>query len=350
LPCSVNAKIPIMKKRVEGLSKPAFRLIIIAVLICAAFANWSCSERSYSRPAVSATLATLHLESSALVYIADDQHFFDKNGLSLKILEYDSGVETLGAVQNGQADLAGLSEFVTVRNIMQAQKVKVLGSFDKCLSASLMAIKSRGINQLADLAGKRIGLPLATAAEFYLDRFLEINGLDFKDLTLVDLAPSSWMEAVAAGKADAIAGWPPYLEQIQNRFPNDTLSWPIQSDQPVFGLVVSNSDWADKNPEANLRFWKSLAQAEDLARRKPDLAKEIVQKHLSFDKAYVDTIWPQYSFTISLDQSLIIAMEEEARWLIDENMTPQKSVPNFLKYISESGLKAASQAAVTIIR
>jgi ABC-type nitrate/sulfonate/bicarbonate transport system substrate-binding protein len=339
-----------MKKCLGRLNKPALALFTIILLLFSASASWSCSPRTYSGEVVSATMATLRLETSTLVYIADDQHFFDKNGLSLKITEYDTGVETIGAVQNGQADIAGLSEFVTVRNIMQAQKVSVLGTFNKSLTDSLIALKSRGIGQLADLVGKRIGLPLGTAAQFYLDRFLEINGLDLEGLIQVNLAPSDWMGAISSGQVDAIAGWTPYLGQIQQRFSNDTLSWPIQSDQPVFGLVVGSSDWTNRNSEANIRFWKSLVQAEDLARRNPDLAKEIVRKHLSYDKAYVEAIWPQYDFEISIDQALIIAMEDEARWLIDENMISQKSVPNFLDYINESGLKSAKPASVTIIR
>jgi ABC-type nitrate/sulfonate/bicarbonate transport system substrate-binding protein len=339
-----------MTKRREGLSKTAFTLIILATILFVAFANWSCSARSYSGGTVSATVAALRLENSALVYIADDQHFFEKNGLSLKILEYDTGVETLGAVLNGQADIAELSEFVTVRNILQAQKINVLGTFNKSLTDSIVALKSRGINQLSDLAGKRIGLPLGTAAQFYVQRFLELNGLDSKNLTLVDLPPANWVEAISSGKVDAIAGWVPYSKQIQDLFPDDSVLWLIQNDQPVFGLAVGSSEWAGKNPEAARRFWKALAQAEDFTKQNQDLAKEIVRKHLSYSKSYMDTIWPQYNFAISLDQSLIIAMEDEARWLIDENMTSQKTVPNFLDYINESGLKAARPASVTIIR
>ncbi|MGE5838514.1 MAG: nitrate ABC transporter substrate-binding protein, partial [Deltaproteobacteria bacterium] len=74
------------------------------------------------------------------------------------------------------------------------------------------------------------------------------------------------------------------------------------------------------------------------------------RKQMNFDAAYVEIIWPRYQFALSLDQSLITAMEAEARWMIKNNLTNQRQVPDFLKYIYEDGLKAAKPEAVTIIR
>jgi NitT/TauT family transport system substrate-binding protein len=51
---------------------------------------------------------------------------------------------------------------------------------------------------------------------------------------------------------------------------------------------------------------------------------------------------------LTLDQSLILAMEDEARWMISNNLTTEKTVPNFLDYIYAYGLKSVKPAAVTI--
>ena len=54
--------------------------------------------------------------------------------------------------------------------------------------------------------------------------------------------------------------------------------------------------------------------------------------------------------SFSLDQSLITAMEDEARWMIKNNLTTEKQVPDFLNYIYVDGLKAVKPGAVNIIR
>ncbi len=43
-------------------------------------------------------------------------------------------------------------------------------------------------------------------------------------------------------------------------------------------------------------------------------------------------------------------MEDEGRWMINNNLTPEKQIPNFLDYIFMDGLKAIKPEAVNIIR
>jgi NitT/TauT family transport system substrate-binding protein len=75
-----------------------------------------------------------------------------------------------------------------------------------------------------------------------------------------------------------------------------------------------------------------------------------MQKRLNYDGAYIEMVWPQYTFSLSLDQPLITAMEDETRWMISNNLTTEKQVPDFLNYIYEDGLKAVKPEAVKIIR
>jgi NitT/TauT family transport system substrate-binding protein len=250
----------------------------------------------------------------------------------------------------GEADMAGPTEFVIVGNVLKKQRISVLGSIEKGLTMSLIGLKTRGISGVADLAGKRIGLARRTISEFYLGRFLDLHGMKVKDVVLVDLPPSKWLGAVSSGDVDAIVGWSPYSTQLQERFTNETVSWQVQSGQQLFGVIVSSNDWVAQHPETVIRFWRSLTQAEEFLIRHPDEAKAIVRKRLNYDEAYMDIVWPQTTFSISLDQSLIVAMEDEARWMISNSLTTEKQVPDFLKYIYEDGLKAVKPEVVKIIR
>jgi NitT/TauT family transport system substrate-binding protein len=64
----------------------------------------------------------------------------------------------------------------------------------------------------------------------------------------------------------------------------------------------------------------------------------------------METIWRENQFSLSLDQSLITAIENEARWMIKNKLTAEKSMPNFPDFISEDALKAIKPNAVNIIR
>ena len=63
----------------------------------------------------------------------------------------------------------------------------------------------------------------------------------------------------------------------------------------------------------------------------------------------LDKVWSQNQFSLSLDQSLILAMQDEAQWLISNNLTNATTVPNFINYVYRDGLKSVKPGAVNII-
>jgi NitT/TauT family transport system substrate-binding protein len=128
------------------------------------------------------------------------------------------------------------------------------------------------------------------------------------------------------------------------------VAFPIQSGQPGYGAITCRNDWIKAHPEIVHQFLKSLAQAEDYLTRNPGAAKAIVRKRLNYDDGFTETIWSENQFSLSLDQSLVTAMEDEARWMIKNKLTTEKQVPDFLNYIYEDGLKKIKPEAVNIIR
>ncbi|MHB0976305.1 MAG: ABC transporter substrate-binding protein [Candidatus Aquicultorales bacterium] len=60
----------------------------------------------------SIVMAYSPFESTALVWIAEKQGFFGRNGLKVIPRKYDSGAESLDGMLNGEADIAvGVAEF-----------------------------------------------------------------------------------------------------------------------------------------------------------------------------------------------------------------------------------------------
>ncbi len=97
------------------------------------------------------------------------------------------------------------------------------------------------------------------------------------------------------------------------------------------------------------RFLESLSQAEDFVINHPAQAKAIVKNQMSLSDAYADKVWSQNQFSLSLDQSLLVAMQDEAQWLINNNLTNALFVPNFVDYVYVDGLNSVKPGAVNII-
>jgi len=327
-------------------------IAVVIVVLGAAFVLWTRAPKGYSGKMESITIGYSPFESTGLIWIAEDQHFFSRNGLNVTLRKYDTGVGSLDGMVRGEADIAvGVTEYPMVGRVLQKARIRTIGIIDKIELIHLVGRKDRGIEKVSDLKGKRVGTTLRTIAHFYLGRFLNLNGMNMQDITLIDVkTPAEWVNAVANGDIDAIATAQPYAYLAKERLGANAVFWSAQGGQPLFALIISAGEWITKHPELVTRVLKSLAQAEEYVIRNPAEAKVIVQKSLNLNAAYIETVWSQNQFSLSLDQSLITAMEDEARWMIKNNLTTEKKVPDFNDYIYVDGLKAVKPEAVNIIR
>ena len=327
----------------------SFSVDILVSLMAVVLGCLSCSKEDRSERVETVRIGVPPLEQNALLYVADHEKFFMNNGLQVVIKDYDSGVTAINGMLKGEADVAEAAEFPVARTLFQKEDIRVIACNDKFENDYIVGRKDRGIAKISDLKGKRVGLTLKTINEFYLGRLLALNGMKLRDVTLVDLAPAQYGKAIAGGEVDAIIAWQPYVYRIEKEV-NRVVVWPAQSSQAVFGVLVCSNGWLTQHTEAVERLLKSLRKAEDYLTRYPDKAKSIVQNRLNYDDSYIATIWPQHHFSLSLDQPLVVAMKDEAQWMIDNNVTKENVIPDFMGYIYADALKTIKPEGINIIR
>jgi NitT/TauT family transport system substrate-binding protein len=112
------------------------------------------------------------VDSSGLVYIAQDRGFFAQNGLSVTVRGYDPPLLGVNAMLDGELDLAGSTEYPVVVKAFERKNFSVLTQCVRLPAASLIGRKDLGITNISDLRGKKIGVTRGTLVEFYLGRFL----------------------------------------------------------------------------------------------------------------------------------------------------------------------------------
>ena len=339
-----------MKRHTQRTGRFALVTLILGVLLGASLGFWTCSRQDDAGKVELIDFGTVPTAATTLIYIAQDQKLFKANQLTVKIKNYDTGIATTDALLKGELDIAWVAEFPFVRRTFDKEKISIIAVVGRFDEQQFFGRKDRGINTVADLKGKIIGIPKNTIAEFYLGRFLELNGLNIRDVSVVDVLPPKSIAAITSGSIDGVVAWDPYSSQIRTQLTDEAVAFPIQSNQPGYGAVAGRNDWINGHAEVIKRFLKSLAQAEDFLIRNPAAAKAIVQEWLKSDTVFTEKIWSENQFYLSLDLSLIIAMEDEARWMIANGLTSEEQVPDFLNYIYEDGLKAVKPEAVSIIR
>jgi len=174
--------------------------------------------------------------------------------------------------------------------------------------------------------------------------------LNIQHMTLVNLTPAQTADAIVVGAVDAVAVFQPHASSIKMRMGAGVVIWPAQSSQLGYFTIVGSESWLDKNQAAAKRLLTALIQAETYVLRNPEEARAIIQQRFNYNDTYMDEIWKEHRFTVSLDQGLVAAMDDEARWMIKNKLTDARDVPDFIKRIHVETLASMKPGAVNIIR
>ena len=98
------------------------------------------------------------------------------------------------------------------------------------------------------------------------------------------------------------------------------------------------------------QVFASRLKAEEFVRKNPAEAQKVVADFIKADIHVLRDIWTDNNFSVSLDQSLILALEDESQWAMKSGLTGAKKIPNYLNFIYFDGLKAVKPEAVRILK
>jgi NitT/TauT family transport system substrate-binding protein len=322
-------------------------IILIILIISTSLFILSNNSNQKLEPLIIGQLST---GQSELVFVAENQGFFTANGLNVTIQNYDSGAAALTGLINNETDVSISTEYPIVSQSFNKANISIIGNIDTFQNIYVIGKKSSGIENATSLIGKRIGVNQGTILEFYLGRYLNLNGINITNVTEVNIPLSQSINSLLNGTIDAFVAQDVYFSQVQQLLGSDFTSLPLQNGQTAFWLLSIRNDWISSHSDAIVGLLKSLKQAEEYVINNPDKAKTIFQNDANYTNAYTMQDWPDNSFSLSLDQSLIIALQDEAQWIINNHLTNQTQIPNFTNYIYTSGLEAVDPQSVSIIK
>lgn len=132
-------------------------------------------------------------------------------GVKVNWVSFDTGTAMSAAMASGDIDISvsqGVPPFVVAASAGQdIQIVDVAVSYsdnDNCVVRSDLEIDK---NSAGELAGKKVAVPLGTAAHFGFLSQMNHFGVDLASLEVVDMAPQEGQAALAQGAVDMACGW-----------------------------------------------------------------------------------------------------------------------------------------------
>lgn len=307
--------------------------------------------RKHAGPPVEITLAVTTNPDSALVHVAQLEGYFQDEGLAVKPLTFTSGKAALESVLQGKAQLATVAETPIVLNILKGERLGIIAEiFSSDKNMGVVARRDRGIAVPGDLRGKTIGTPLGTNAHYFFHAFRTVEGIRDSEVTLAGMAPEATADALLSGRVDAVAVWNPFLLVLQQKLGEGGVSFSGEDVYTYTFNVTATRDFIAENPQRIIALLRALLKAETFMRNEPAKTRQIVAEFTKWDRTLLDALWDKYHFRLSLDQALLVNMENQARWAMETGLAPPQSQLNFLDVMYLKGLQAVAPERITIAR
>jgi NitT/TauT family transport system substrate-binding protein len=183
----------------------------------------------------------------------------------------------------------------------------------------IVAKRSAGIAQLADLKGKRVVVPRDTSANYFLVAMLRRAGLRESDVTLVSAERTAMAAAMVKGAADAISMWEPESENAVQAIGKDAI---IFQDNTVYRELYSVYSTTDVMNDPRRR--KEL-----LGFVRATLVAEIARS------------WEHHGFPLGVAPDLLDLITEEEKWVAAQQKRAPRSRAELAGFIDTTILKEA---------
>jgi ABC-type nitrate/sulfonate/bicarbonate transport system substrate-binding protein len=326
----------------------AFALTIVLAVAAGVWLTYTRTVPRDTGPPLVLRVTSGNKYHSALVYLAEDQGFFRKQGLAVQLTQHETGLVALKEMLAGRADAALAAEFVFVSQVAAHPDLRILGTIARLQTMSLAALAGRGINGTKDLSGLRVGLARGTQAEFFLALALTMTGLRQDQVQVVDLKPKDLEAALVAGTVDAVLVWEPFVQRMRTSLGKRLVAWPAQGDRNYFWSLISTQSLLAAREETFRRFFRALSEAEALAARQPEMVKALVGILVGEGSGFAAELLPRIRYRVSVEQALLVVLEDEWRWLAQTGSVRGVAAPDFLTLIRPEILGAVAPEKVTL--
>lgn len=192
---------------------------------------------------------------------------YDKElGVKVNWVSFDTGTAMSAAMAAGDVHIAvsqGVPPFVVATSAGQdLQIIDVAVSYsdnDNCVVQNALEIDK---TNAADLAGKKVAVPIGTAAHYGFLKQMGHFGVDLASLEIVDMAPPDGAAAFSQGSVDLFCGWGGSLRRAKES--GNVLLTGAEKEELgilVFDVTSAPSSFVAENADLVAKFLKVTADA-----------------------------------------------------------------------------------------
>lgn len=283
------------------------------------------------------------------VDVAIKNGLFKDAGLDVKIIAFPTGREALEALIGGQVDFAYMAEFPIATAALRKQNLRVIADLSRYQGQRVIASgKALNLTSEKDLLGKKVGTTLGTNVEYFTYKLLNRAG---GKAQIVNAAPSDLLPALVRGDIDVAVMFPTFFPAAKKTLGGDYRE--LISNEYVLHMIISTTAaFLEKEPETAAKFVSALVKADELIKKNPAAAQEVVLANMKgmMPPDALQDMWKDFDFHVRLDADLLDLLADQAGWIVDRGMVKAEkpSAASLRPYLNGDPLKKVAPERVTL--
>lgn len=210
------------------------------------------------------------------LHLAQVAGLFAQEGIDVELIEFMALADARRAFERGQIDGLGTTATdVLLSRHRSSSQLQIVQVIDESVGGDVLLARE-GIDGVADLVGKSIGLESGTVSAHLLARALEQARIDPARVRLVSADQISLAERLRNGQIDALVSYPPYSVQLEAegkaRRLFDSRSLPGE----IVDVIAFDRSIVEKRPREVAAVIAAYRKAQALAVREPHRSDSIM--------------------------------------------------------------------------
>ena len=207
-----------------------------------------------------------------------------------------AGPQIIAAMAGNSMDICNVGSSPMVVGFANDLNISMVYIEKIITDSECLAVRNdAGIASVADLKGKKIGLPFNTSVHFAALAMLKNAGLSASDVTFVNIKPDALLATWKRKDIDAAYIWYPVLSDLVNDNGKILFTSGDLADKGtlVFDGIIVRNEFKEKHPDLVLAYLKEYDRLCQIYKNDPQQVIDVMGKFLSLPadkaKAYVDS-------------------------------------------------------------
>src|SRR5919106_977224 len=230
------------------------------------------------------TVGTLPIANAAPMYLGMEKGFFEEEGLEIEPQVAGGGAELIPILVSGDAQFAFVGVIPAITAVAQQVPIKIVTSSDDAAATededwqTLVVPKGSPIKGVEDLPGKTVAVnALRGLAEVVISRSLEKQGVDYREVKLLEVPFPEMPAALEQKRVDAALLTEPFLSAVLAEG-GMQIDAPSVVTLPSFpnGVYVAAEDYIAENGDVVDRFSRAMNKSLAYAQSHPEEVRQII--------------------------------------------------------------------------